>query len=102
AAADTELFQRVAAHREVYFRWTWMDYSTLKPGALRLTPPDHRLAAWRIDFQKMRGAMFFGTVPEFDEILRVVGEFERGFNADALPTTEAAKHSISSDEGNAS
>jgi hypothetical protein len=24
--------------------------------------------------------MFFGTVPSFDEIIRVVGDFERHFN----------------------
>jgi len=28
----------------------------------------------------MAGSMFFGQVPSFDEILKVVGEFERRFN----------------------
>jgi hypothetical protein len=28
----------------------------------------------------MRGEMFFGEVPAFDEILRVVGDFEKSFN----------------------
>jgi hypothetical protein len=28
----------------------------------------------------MKKEMFFGEVPAFDEILRVVGEFERRFN----------------------
>ena len=28
----------------------------------------------------MRGEMFFGEVPTFDEILRVVGDFEKRFN----------------------
>jgi len=28
----------------------------------------------------MRSEMFFGEVPTFDEILRVVGEFEKRFN----------------------
>jgi hypothetical protein len=31
----------------------------------------------------MLGPMFFGDVPAFDEILRVVGEFEKTFNATA-------------------
>jgi len=31
----------------------------------------------------MRTEMFFGDVPAFDEILRVVGEFEKTFNATA-------------------
>ena len=29
----------------------------------------------------MRSEMFFGDVPKFDEILRVVGEFEKRFNS---------------------
>jgi hypothetical protein len=28
----------------------------------------------------MRGEMFFGGVPDFDEILKIVGNFERKFN----------------------
>jgi hypothetical protein len=35
---------------------------------------------WRQDYQAMRSEMFFGDVPKFDEILRVVGEFEKRFN----------------------
>jgi hypothetical protein len=42
-----------------------------------------QLAAWRRDYQTMRGEMFFGDVPTFDEILRVVGEFEWQFNDSA-------------------
>jgi hypothetical protein len=32
AVASPGLFERVAAHREVFFNWSWMDYSTLRPG----------------------------------------------------------------------
>lgn len=80
AIQDRALFERVAAHREVFFPWSWVDYSTLQRGALRLVPPAHHLDAWRRDYQEMRGAMFFGPVPTFDEILKVVGQFEREFN----------------------
>jgi hypothetical protein len=42
--------------------------------------------------------MFFGDVPKFDEILRVVGEFERLFNdsagADIFATATTASPSI--------
>jgi hypothetical protein len=80
AAADRPLFDRVAEHREIFFRWSWVDYSTLRPGSIRLLPPSHHLDAWRKDYQEMRGPMFFGEFPTFEEILRVVGEFERRFN----------------------
>ena len=46
----------------------------------RLVPPAHHLDAWRKDYQEMRGEKFFGEVPAFDEIIRVVGDFEKRFN----------------------
>jgi hypothetical protein len=58
ALADPGLFKRVAAHREIFFRWSWVDYTTLHPGSLRLVPPDDQLALWRQDYQTMRGEMF--------------------------------------------
>ena len=80
AAADPALFQRVAAHRKIFFRLSWVDYSTHRPGSLRLLPLDQQLDFWRRDYEAMRGPMFFGEAPDFDEILRVVGDFERRFN----------------------
>ena len=73
----------MAAHRAVFFRYSWMDYSTLCPGSLRLVPPKDQTAEWRRDYQGMRSEMFFGIVPGFEEILQVVGEFEERFNRTA-------------------
>jgi hypothetical protein len=83
ALANQALFQRVAEHREIFFSHTWVDYSTHRPGTFRLLPPDHHLANWRADYQQMLGPMFFGKVPTFDEILVVVGGFEKKFNQQA-------------------
>ncbi len=80
AMASPGLFDRVVAHSAIFFNRTWMDYSTLRPGALRLLPLDHQIQEWRLDYDSMRREMFFGEVPAFDEILRIVGEFERRFN----------------------
>ena len=57
-----------------------MDYYTLKRGSLRLVPQAEQENEWRRDYQAMTSAMFFGDVPEFNEVLRVVGEFEQRFN----------------------
>ena len=81
ALANTALFQRVAEHREIFFRYAWVDYSTHKPGTFRLSPPSDHLANWRSDYQAMLGPMFFGEVPNFDEIMKAVSEFEKTFNA---------------------
>lgn len=81
AASDAGLFERTAAHREVYFNWSWVDYQTLRKGSLRLVPLEGQVGEWRKDYEAMRGEMFFGEVPAFEEVLRVVAEFERAFNA---------------------
>jgi hypothetical protein len=83
AASQEELFDRVAEHRRAFFRWSWVDYDTLRRGTLRLLPPEEQLASWRQDYEAMSGSMFFGTVPTFEDVLETVGEFERRFNAEA-------------------
>jgi hypothetical protein len=80
AAADQTLFDRVAAHREIFFNLSWVDYSTHRLGSLRLMPADQQREFWRKDYEAMRGPMFFGDPPSFDEIMEVVGTFERDFN----------------------
>jgi hypothetical protein len=83
ALADLSLFERVLAHRRVYFRYAWMDYGSMKPGTFRLLPTDTERGAWVRDYEAMQDTMFFREVFSFDEILRLVGEFERRFNAGA-------------------
>jgi hypothetical protein len=81
AEADTGLFDRVAAHRAVFFRRSRDAQESFKPGSLRLVPADDSRAHWRRDYDAMRESMFFGEVPEFAEILAVVGRFEEDFNS---------------------
>jgi predicted nucleotidyltransferase component of viral defense system len=83
ALAQTALFQRVAEHRELFFRYSWVDYSTHKPGTFRLAPPAAHVANWRADYQEMLGPMFFGATPTFDEMVGAAAEFEALFNATA-------------------
>jgi hypothetical protein len=80
AIDDAGLFERVAAHRQIFFRWSWMDYATLAHGKLRLVPSDDQVNEWRQDYRTMQAEMIFGEAPAFEEILRVVGEFEARFN----------------------
>ena len=82
AAADMGLFDRVAAHRVVFFRKSKETQESLRPGSLRLVPRPEQLAAWKQDYQTMPEKMLFEGVPAFDEIIRVAGDFERWFNGD--------------------
>ena len=84
AVADMDLFHRIVAHREIYFRYTWMDYSTLRPGGLRLLPSGDQLAEWKSDYEAMSSEMFFGDVPEFDHLMRIVSDFEKRFNSSTM------------------
>ncbi len=81
SAQDADLFHRVVAHRQVFFRHTWVDYSTLNPGHLRLVPAEADRPAWQADYEGMQREMFYGDVPTFDEILSVVGDFQARLNA---------------------
>lgn len=84
ASGDLELFERIAAHRQVYFRYTWVDYDTLRPGRLKLVPPDEQLANWKSDYTAMKDEMFFGEIPEFEDLIRTAREFQDEFNQKAL------------------
>ncbi len=83
ALADTALFQRVAEHRELFFGYAWVDYSTHKPGTFRLSPPAHHRSDWHLDYQNMLGPMFFGDTPTFEQMMTAAAEFEKVFNATA-------------------
>ena len=80
AVKDPGLFERIAKHRELFFGYSWLDYSTLKKGSLRLVPLPEQLLGWRQDYEAMRGEMFINEPPSFDRILEVVSQFEEDFN----------------------
>lgn len=79
AVEREDIFARAARHREIYFNRSWMDYSTLRRGKLRLVPLPGQVKEWRKDYQAMSEEMFFGEVPKFEEVLRVVEDFEKKF-----------------------
>ena len=83
AAGDFELFDRIAAHRQVYFRYTWVDYDTLRPGRLKLVPPREQLAIWKSDYSAMKDEMFFGNPPAFEDLMETVQAFQDEFNRKA-------------------
>ncbi len=81
AVRNKDLFDRVAAHRAVFFRRSRDARASFAPGSLRIGPAADRLAQWRRDYDAMRESMFFGEAPEFSDILAAVGRFEEDFNS---------------------
>lgn len=79
-SADPDLFQRIAAHCAVYFRKNQQIRDSMVPGSLRIVPRAEHVAAWRRDYEAMREAMFFGEVPDFEEVMVEVRDFQETFN----------------------
>lgn len=83
AAADAALFDSIAAHRSVFFRKSEEARASLRPGSLSLLPRTEHLNVWKRDYAAMRDSMFFEEPPAFEQLLQVVGDFERAFNSKA-------------------
>jgi hypothetical protein len=64
-----------------------VNYDTLCPGRLRLVPLDEQLGDWISDYEAMKNEMFFGKPPAFDDMMKIVREFQDSFNrkAEAVP-----------------
>lgn len=80
AADDHDLFDRVAAHRTIFFRKGGGAQESLRRGSLRLMPTRDHMSGWQRDYDAMREAMFFGETPQFIEILMLIEEFQNKFN----------------------
>jgi hypothetical protein len=87
ALADTDLFARVATHRSVFFRKQKEAQDSLRLGSLRLMPRLDHLPVWKQDYHAMRD-MFFGEIPDFDSILKLVGDFQQRFNRESSDKTD--------------
>jgi hypothetical protein len=71
---DPGLFLTVREHRKHYFRQTWVDYETLLPQQLVISPPAHLMGLWRKDYQDM-ATMIYGDYPDLAEVLEKVTHF---------------------------
>lgn len=78
AAVDTNLFDLVVAHREVFFNQRWVTYKGLKQSAIDSLPKDHQMDEWRQDYVAMRADMFADTPPPFEELLAAIRTFQQG------------------------
>lgn len=79
ALANTYLLEKVATHKNIYFKAAWANYLTAKKGSLKLIPEDKVMKAMEADYKAM-SEMFAGIVPSWDEIMNLIGNFETEFN----------------------
>jgi hypothetical protein len=76
----TDLLERVAVFKGVYFKAAWAKYEEARPGTLRLTPGERIIGPLARDYAEMR-PMFFSEPPPFEEILAYLPELERRINS---------------------
>ncbi len=81
AVVEESLFERVVAHRGVFFAQTWVDYATLTRGMVDIVPHPEQIDAWRADYAAMQGVMFLDTPPSFDEVLTAIAAFQSKYFA---------------------
>lgn len=87
ALESIDLLEKVAAHKNLYFKAAWANYLTAKQGSLKLIPQDKVMKAMEADYKAM-SEMFPGNVPDWHEIVSLIHLFEKDFNAPTLVLSE--------------
>lgn len=80
ALASGDLFSRVVEHRRLYYKKRKEIHETLARGTLRLVPISSRLTQWAKDYEAMQTEMFYGSAPDWSEVLGRVEGWEKAFN----------------------
>lgn len=89
AAMDFDLLAQVVKHKAVYFRSSWANYDTARPGTLRLMPTEHRLKDLRADYQAMQAMMFDETPLTFEQVLARIEKLQATIKA-TVPAAETS------------
>jgi hypothetical protein len=73
------LLDEVVAHKQHFFREGTARYELAKRSTLRLAPSKILEDGLRKDYERMR-EMYFGSEPDFDEVMNAVRELEKKIN----------------------
>lgn len=94
AGEDPELFERVVAHRRIYFRKTWIDYDTLTRATVNILPEVDKGASWRKDYAAMQKEMFYGSPPTWEDVMEAIQGWQAVFNRikGRVPNLPATAH----------
>ena len=69
AIVDSELWESIRHHREVYTSVSGMDYTPDVRKRLTLIPRKDIISAWRQDYEQMMIAMIYGEKPTWDDLM---------------------------------
>ena len=79
ATQRLELLERVAQHKNLFFKSSWAKFGEAAKGRLKISPPEYRVNALREDYARMQ-EMFFGEPPEFNAIMAALKEWKAQFH----------------------
>lgn len=74
AIADTALYHAIVEHRELFNRWSDVDYTTHFPPNLNPRPPKKLLPEWESDYATMQEEMIYGDSLPFYELIERISE----------------------------
>lgn len=80
---QSELLEKVANHKSLYFSSSWASYGTARKGSLKIVPPDRISKELERDYLLM-SEMLFREIPEWSVILKGIKEFEDSFNSEMV------------------
>ena len=76
AIADSELWESIRHHREIYTSVSGMDYTPDVRERLVLVPREDIIDAWKTDYEQMMGSMIYGEKPTWDELMQAMKELQ--------------------------
>jgi len=72
ALQNKELYQSVVEHRRIFIGLRGFDYTTLRPGTLRIVPPENVYESWKRDYETMQETMIYGDSLPFDKLVEKI------------------------------
>ncbi len=76
---ESDLLEKVAEHKRLFFRSAAAKYELAKKGTLKLSPTERAVKVLEKDYKSME-EMLFGDVPAWGHILKEISKFEAEFN----------------------
>ena len=58
----------------------WAHYELAVPGTLKLSPPEYRMEDLQKDYNSMKN-MMFGEYPDFQTLMKFIGNLEKEINS---------------------
>ncbi len=89
ALKQIDLLPRVVEFKERFYKASWSNLASARPGSFRLVPPPVRIPDLERDYQLM-GSMFFHAEPSFDVVLESLRNLESQINAVRAPNKDSA------------